>query len=83
VDNIPTVEFKGFKVEVAGGSTMPCDRYIPGMTLTLGGHELVQDVYLMDLPDTNIILGVQWLNLLGPITANYKTMEMSFTEEGG
>jgi hypothetical protein len=81
--HIPTVEFEGFKVEVAGGSTMPCDRYILGMKLTLGRHELVQDVYVMDLPDTNIILGVQWLSTLGPITTNYKTMEMSFTEEGG
>jgi hypothetical protein len=81
--HIPTVEFEGFKVEVAGGSTMPCDRYIPGMKLTLGRHELVQDIYVMDLPDTNIILGVQWLNTLGPITTNYKTMEMYFTEEGG
>jgi hypothetical protein len=35
----------------------------------------------MDLPDTNIILGVQWLSTLGPITTNHKTMEMSFTEE--
>jgi hypothetical protein len=81
--HIPTVEFEGFKVEVAGGSTMPCDRYIPGLKLTLGRHELIQDVYVMDLPDTNIILGVQWLSTLGPITTNYKTMEMSFTEEGG
>jgi hypothetical protein len=55
---IPIVEFEGFKVEVAGGSTMPCNRYIPGMKLTLGRHELVQDAYVMDLPDTNIILGV-------------------------
>jgi hypothetical protein len=37
----------------------------------------------MDLPDTKIILGVQWLNMLGPITTNYKTMEMYFTEESG
>jgi hypothetical protein len=37
----------------------------------------------MDLPETNIILGVQWLNTLGPITTNYKTMEMSFVEKGG
>jgi hypothetical protein len=81
--HIPTVEFEGLKVEVAGGSTMSCDRYIPGMKLTLGRHELVHDVYVMDLPDTNIILGVQWLITLGPITTNYKTMEMSFTEEGG
>jgi hypothetical protein len=62
---------------------MPCDRYIPGMKLTLGRHDLAQDFYVMDLPDTNIILGVQWLSTLGPITTNYKTMEMSFTEENG
>jgi hypothetical protein len=68
--HILAVEFEGFKVEVAGGSTMPCDRYIPGMKFTLGRHELVQDVYVMDLPDTNIILGVQWLITLGPITTN-------------
>jgi hypothetical protein len=81
--HIPTVEFEGFKVEVAGGSIVPCNKYIPGMKLTLGRHELVQDVYVMDLPDTNIILGVQWLSTLGPITTNYNTMEMSFMEEGG
>jgi hypothetical protein len=80
---IPTIEFEGFKVEVTGGSTMSCDRYIPGMKLTLGRHELVHDVYVMDLPDTNIILGVQWLSTFRPITCNYKTMEMSFIEEGG
>jgi hypothetical protein len=81
--HIPMVEFEGFKVEVAGGRTMPCDRCIPGMKFTLGRHDLVQDVYVMDLPDTNIILGVKWLSTLGPITTNYKTMEMSFTEESG
>jgi hypothetical protein len=45
-------------VEVVGGSTMPCNSYIPGMKLTLGRHDLVQDVYVMGLPDTNIILRV-------------------------
>ena len=53
------------------------------MKLTLGRHDLAQDFYVMDLLDTNIILGVQWLSTLGPITTNYKTMEMSFTEETG
>jgi hypothetical protein len=37
----------------------------------------------MDLPDTNVILGVQWLSTLGPITTNYKTMEISSNEESG
>jgi hypothetical protein len=79
--HIPTVKFKVFKVEVEGGSTMPCNRYIPGMKLTLGRHDLVQDVYVMDFPNTNIILRVQWLHTLGTITTNYKTMEMYFIEE--
>jgi hypothetical protein len=39
------------------GCTMPCDRYISGMKLTLGKHDLAQDFYVMDLPETNINLG--------------------------
>jgi hypothetical protein len=61
--HMPIVEFEGFKAEVAGGSTMPCNRYIPGTKLTLGRHELIQDVYVMDIPDTNIILGCNGLAL--------------------
>jgi hypothetical protein len=75
---IPTMDFEGFLVEVAGGHTMACDKYIPQMSLTLGRYTLTHDFYVVDIPDTNIILGVQWLSTLGPITTNYKTMEMSF-----
>jgi hypothetical protein len=40
IRNIPTIEFEGFRFEVVGGRTMPCDSYIPGMKLTLGRHDL-------------------------------------------
>jgi hypothetical protein len=59
--HIPTIEFEGFHVEVAGGNTMPCDNYIPGLNLTLNRYDLAQEFYVMDLPDTNVVLGVQWL----------------------
>jgi hypothetical protein len=36
--HLPIVEFEGFLVEVVVGRTMPCDRYIPRMSLTLGRH---------------------------------------------
>jgi hypothetical protein len=81
--HIPIIEFEGFRVEVAGGRTMPCDTYITRMKLTMGRHDLAHDFYVMDLPNTNFILGVQRLSTLGPITTNYKTMEMSFTKENG
>jgi hypothetical protein len=76
------VEFEGFLIAI-GGRTIACDRCIPQMKLTLGRYTLTQDFYVVNIPDTNIILGVQWLSTSGPITTNYKTMEMSFnTEEG-
>ena len=81
--HLPTMEFEGFFVEVARGRTMSCDKYIPQMSLTLGRNSLTQEFYVMDLPNTNVILGVQWLSTLGPITTNYKTMEMSFKFEKG
>jgi len=33
---------------------------------------------VVDIPDTNTILVVQWLSTLGPITTNYKTMKISY-----
>jgi hypothetical protein len=33
--HIPTVDFEGFLVEVAGGRTMACDRYIPQMRFVI------------------------------------------------
>jgi len=56
--HIPTIEFEGFHVEVEGGNTMPCDMYIPSLSLTLGRYDLAQDFYVMDLPDTNVIFGL-------------------------
>jgi hypothetical protein len=44
---------------------------------------LTQDFYVVDISETNIIMGVQWLSTLGPITTNYKTMEMYLTTEDG
>jgi hypothetical protein len=83
IRHLPTVEFEGFLVEVAGGCTMPCDMYIPQMGLTFGRYNLSHNFYVMDLLDTNVILGLQWISTLGPITTNYKTMEMSFNFEEG
>jgi hypothetical protein len=42
--------------------TIACDRYIPQMNLTLGRYTLTKDFYVLNIPDTNIILGVQWLS---------------------
>jgi hypothetical protein len=48
------------------------------LVVTLGNYTLTDDFYVVDLADTNIVLGVQWLHSLGEITMNYQVMEMKF-----
>jgi hypothetical protein len=57
--HIPTADFEGFLVEVAGRRTMDCDGYIPQMSLNLRRYTLTHDFYVVDIPNTNIILGVK------------------------
>jgi hypothetical protein len=44
----------------------------------LGNYTLTDDFYGVDLSNTNIVLGVQWLYSLREITMNYQVMEMRF-----
>jgi hypothetical protein len=36
--------------------------------------------YVVDLSNTDVVLGVQWLITLGKITTNYQTLEMGFRD---
>jgi hypothetical protein len=39
--------------------------------------------YVVDLADTYVVLGVQWLITLGKISTNYQTLEMGFRDNEG
>lgn len=41
-----------------------------------------EDFYVVDVDDTDMVLGVQWLHSLGEYTTNYQTMELKFKHEG-
>ena len=51
-------EFEGFIVVVAGGGCMECTRWIPKLNITLGNYNLTDDFFVVDVPDTNVVLGV-------------------------
>ena len=69
-------EFEGFTMVVAGGGHMECTRWIPKLNITLGNYSLIDDFFVVDVPDTNVVLGVQWLYSIGKYSMDYKTMEM-------
>jgi hypothetical protein len=60
-----------------------CTEKISKLVVTLGNYTLTDDFYVVDLADSNIVLGVQWLQTLGDIMSNYKVMTMKLFTPGG
>jgi hypothetical protein len=62
---------------------MMCTQRIRGLDVTLGNYTLTDDFYVVDLVDTHVVLGVQWLYSLGDIHMNYQDMRMEFRDKSG
>lgn len=60
---IPTDSFDGFSVLVLGDRTMQCMQYVPSLSVTMGTYTLRDHFFVVEIPNTNLILGVQWLIL--------------------
>ena len=78
---LSTEEFEGFTVVVAGGGRMECTRWIPKLNSTLGNYSLTDYFFVVDVLDTNVVLGVQWLYLIGKYSIDYRTMRWSFKDK--
>jgi hypothetical protein len=73
-----TENFKGFNVVVVDEYHVSCMKKISKLVVKLGNYTLTDEFYVVDLADSNIILGVQWLQTLGEITSKYKVTTMKF-----
>jgi hypothetical protein len=70
-------------VVVVDGYNMTCTQRIKGLEVKLRKYALIDDFYVMDLADTYVVLGVQWIYLLGHNCMNYRDMRMEFKDKGG
>lgn len=78
---IQTESFDGFLILVPGDQTMVCARYVPELLVTMGTYTLTDHFFVINIPDTNIILGAQWLITLGKVTTDWKALEMEWDDE--
>jgi hypothetical protein len=68
---------------VEDGNIVECLDRVPNLEMKLGNHLVRDTFYLLDLSDTDVVLGVQWMITLGKITTNYQTLEMGFRDQDG
>ena len=70
--NLQDETFDGFIVIIPGNNSMDCTKLIPKLQVTLGNHTITDIFYGVNVVDTNVVLGIQWLYLLGDNTMNNK-----------
>lgn len=89
--SLKIVEFLGLPVEIVGcfgvslgnGETIKGHGLCKAVELHLAGQMMICEDFLpLELGTADVILGVQWLEKLGPVTTNWKTQIMKF-EIGG
>ena len=76
-----TKSFDGFFVLVPGARTIQCMWYVSALTVTMGTYIVTDHFFMVDIPDTNVVLGVQWLITLGKVTTDWETLEMEWTDK--
>ncbi|GJW66558.1 putative mitochondrial protein [Tanacetum coccineum] len=69
-------------VSVANGQVMSSFYECKGFTWTLQGVEFTSDVFILPLGGCELVLGVQWLSVLGDIKWNFKDLVMDFVYNG-
>ena len=57
---------------------MDCTKWIPKLQVTIGNHTTTNNFYVVNVVDTNVVLGFQWFYYLGEHTMNYQVPEMRF-----
>lgn len=58
---------------------MQCTRYVPALTVTMGNYLMTDHFFMVDVLDTNVVMGVQWLYSLGRVTIDWRQLVMEFT----
>lgn len=73
----------GFGVSLGIGHAEEGFGLYKGVTLTLaGGVQVREDFLHLILGNSDLILGIQWLEKLGPVTTNWKSRLMKFQLDG-
>lgn len=67
---------------VGNGESLTCTTKCSQVDLWLQGHKFQLDLFVLPIRGAEIVLGIQWLELLGDIVTNYKSLVMQFWWKG-
>jgi Retroviral aspartyl protease len=80
--NLPSAPTQLFRVRVGNGEALQCAAYCQAVPLYIQSHLFTTDLFILDLEGSDVVLGVQWLETLGPILTDWSKLTMEFTYKG-
>jgi len=69
---------EGMEVVIASGERISSPGKCIQISVELQGRIFVVDFYILPLEGYGVVLGTQWLRILGPICWDFETLEMQF-----
>ncbi|XP_061348530.1 uncharacterized protein LOC133293925 [Gastrolobium bilobum] len=76
--SLPVTNDKQFEVMVGNGQTLHCQGFCPAVPVQIQHHIFLVDFYILPVQGADMVLGVQWLQVLGPVTLDYNKLTMEF-----
>ncbi|XP_057788578.1 uncharacterized protein LOC131005584 [Salvia miltiorrhiza] len=76
-----TTEVPSFRVYVGNGDYLTCSRLCPTVPTVVQGHTLSVDLHILAIAGPAVVLGIQWLQTLGPVTHDYVSQTMTFSRD--
>ncbi|KAH1230703.1 hypothetical protein GmHk_10G030083 [Glycine max] len=66
------------RVMVGNDNLLECDSVFPAVSISVQGQQFSVDLINLPITGADIVLGVQWLKALGPISTDYSSLTMTF-----
>lgn len=66
---------------VGNGDHLTCSNLCPQVPLKIQDHTFTIPCYLIPIEGADVVLGLDWLSTLGPISANFATPSLSFIHQ--
>ncbi|KAH7524310.1 hypothetical protein FEM48_Zijuj06G0105900 [Ziziphus jujuba var. spinosa] len=79
---LPVDKSKRFTVLVANKECIECSGICQALTLQVQRYSITADYNVLPVIACPLVLGVQWLAMLGPVKTNYAHLTMSFEKDG-
>jgi hypothetical protein len=78
---LPVVPTETFTVQVANGESLKCQGRFEKVPVDLQGIVFSLTLYSLPLTGLDVVLGIQWLELLGFVVYDWKRLTMEFLWE--